>query len=212
MTLDEIYIETAKRGAVRLHGCRALCLALLMSQGLTGPDEKADIKELLAHFAATQDWLNRDLPAKLTEMGIAQDPIFEEHRATTIKVLAAVMDHLKVIVKNLNDPDVNAQIKEVLDIQIDQLDPSYQAVLDGLELMQNQTDDKTQTAKRKVIDSALGELEMINSTINLIAVNASIEAARVGEYGLGFAVISTEIQQLSRKSRGVVDGIKASLA
>ena len=50
----------------------------------------------------------------------------------------------------------------------------------------------------------IGEVTELISSIafqtNILSLNASIEAARAGEYGRGFAVVSSEIQQLAQKS------------
>ncbi|MEO1293452.1 MAG: methyl-accepting chemotaxis protein [Pseudomonadota bacterium] len=64
----------------------------------------------------------------------------------------------------------------------------------------------------KDLDSeAVNEIGDIASRISLIAVNASIEAARVGEAGLGFAVIANEIQELSKKSEETVKNIRDNI-
>lgn len=59
--------------------------------------------------------------------------------------------------------------------------------------------------------AAVEQIGDISSRINLIAVNASIEAARVGEAGRGFAVIANEIQELSRKSEDAVRNIRKNI-
>jgi len=64
---------------------------------------------------------------------------------------------------------------------------------------------------RLVVDEAINDIETINSTINLIAVNASIEAALAGQAGRGFAIIAEEIQTLSQRSKRIVDEIRTSL-
>ena len=35
---------------------------------------------------------------------------------------------------------------------------------------------------------------------NLLALNASVEAARAGEHGKGFAVVATEVRKLAHRS------------
>lgn len=59
---------------------------------------------------------------------------------------------------------------------------------------------------------AVTELSRISRQIHFVAVNASIEAARVGEAGKGFAVIGTEMRRLAqtatettKRLQGVID-------
>lgn len=46
---------------------------------------------------------------------------------------------------------------------------------------------------------------------NLLAINASIEAARVGEHGKGFAVIASDVQELSRSSKQLAEQINETI-
>jgi methyl-accepting chemotaxis protein len=55
------------------------------------------------------------------------------------------------------------------------------------------------------VDAFASNIEKIGKTTNILALNASIEAARSGEAGLGFKVIASEIKALSKKSN---DSIK----
>lgn len=50
------------------------------------------------------------------------------------------------------------------------------------------------------IQNIIGTIESIAFQINILALNASVEAARVGESGLGFAVVADEVGNLATKT------------
>ncbi len=62
------------------------------------------------------------------------------------------------------------------------------------------------------IGEFVGIINDLADRTNVLAINASIEAARAGRAGDGFAVIGTEIQKLSRNSKEVAEQIHANIA
>ncbi|MCL2038869.1 MAG: methyl-accepting chemotaxis protein [Bacteroidetes bacterium] len=59
-------------------------------------------------------------------------------------------------------------------------------------------------SKIHAIDENQSTLHDIARNINLISINASIEAASAGQYGKGFNVVATEIKKLADKSKNVM--------
>jgi methyl-accepting chemotaxis protein len=64
--------------------------------------------------------------------------------------------------------------------------------------------EKSSRKIEKIVDG----IALVAVQTNMLAVNGSVEAARVGEYGRGFAVVSTDIRTLARDSGDNADRVK----
>lgn len=62
------------------------------------------------------------------------------------------------------------------------------------------------------IDSIIGSVTEIATQSNLLALNASIEAARAGIHGRGFAVVADEVRSLSQQSTDAARQVQLILA
>lgn len=114
-------------------------------------------------------------------------------RLTGVKIVPG--DHLQTdktdIAMGRNDGDV--------------LNAMTNKSLAGLEYINNMI------AQMDNIFNILGEVESIANKTCLVAINASIESARVNEHGRGFAVVANEIKQLSQKSSDFQDKLRRQI-
>lgn len=60
----------------------------------------------------------------------------------------------------------------------------------------------------KDIEDSIDEVDQINLSIKILSFNASVEAARAGDVGRGFAVVSQEMNNLSSNTRKVTQNVK----
>ncbi|MFF5081071.1 methyl-accepting chemotaxis protein [Actinoplanes sp. NPDC000266] len=80
-----------------------------------------------------------------------------------------------------------------------------QASRDGIESVRKVTE-LEQISRR--IDKIVDAIANVSIQTNMLAVNGSVESARAGEFGKGFAVVSTDIRNLARDSADNADRIK----
>ncbi|MEM7212124.1 MAG: methyl-accepting chemotaxis protein [Pseudomonadota bacterium] len=73
-------------------------------------------------------------------------------------------------------------------------------------------DDVNALALRKHTNKALDELENLASAINMVAINASVEAARAAQHGVGFKVLALEMHRLSERSNHVLRSARKAIA
>ncbi len=96
------------------------------------------------------------------------------------------------------------------------IDESIQTVINGIEDLFNMLTEMDRMANGVEVD-VKNAVEVVNkvssnaSRSNMLALNASIEAARSGEFGRGFAVVANEMGQLAKDSAGSANAIRETL-
>lgn len=73
-------------------------------------------------------------------------------------------------------------------------------------------DDVNELALRKHTEKALDELETLSGAMNMVAINASVEAARAAQNGVGFKVLALELHRLSERSKSVLQKTRKAIA
>lgn len=109
------------------------------------------------------------------------------------------------------------EIAEKFQKSIREIDSSVQSVIGGIETLSSmltKMNQVTSDVEQDVNEAAdvVNKISNNASHSNILALNASIEAARSGEAGRGFAVVATEMGKLAKDSGSSATEIKSTLS
>ncbi len=126
------------------------------------------------------------------EIGVDEDQYIKALHKVPVKTETAIKASAELLGQVLNNY-INSQYNEKYNFSmIDALSGGVEECKRLVESIQ----DKTKT------------LNQIQSRQNILALNASIEAARAGDIGKGFAVVAKEVGALSKTSKEINDDIE----
>jgi hypothetical protein len=139
-----------------------------------------------------------------------------------IAVSNPILDDEEKVIVGITISQATDKKEELLNISKD--------LLEAAEIVNNQVEDISREANKMIktgknldniseetearvknTDDMVVAIEKISDQIKIIGMNASIEAARVGEKGRGFAVVAEEIQDLANKSANSTVEVKETL-
>lgn len=145
----------------------------------------------------------RKTEESITEFIKLLDSLYQKTKEQTELIKSSIgsgEDLLTVVDKQA---DHNREILESLDNMINLTNKSIKENLDRIYSLQTKVND---------IVPLMDSIKEISEQINILAINAAIESARVGEKGAGFAVIADEIRKLSNKTEKISSEIKERIS
>lgn len=123
-----------------------------------------------------------------------------ENQASSLQETASAIEELTSTIKNNseNTQEVNSLVHKASN----QAQESGEIVVNVKEAMK-----EIQANSSKITD-IISVIESIVFQTNILALNASVEAAHAGERGRGFAIVASEVKQLATKSGDAAKEIK----
>lgn len=156
-----------------------------------------ELREMSTNYAGGTEQISKsigELEESIVSMAenIQEADLVTEEMGKQIDCIAENMESLSAKIKSTQEAEKSSE--EMMEL----LKETNKSTIRAAELIVehvNQTDHSV-----RQISDAIGVLDEINSKVNLLSLNAGIEAARASGAGRGFAVIAEEIRKLAEQS------------
>lgn len=178
-------------------------------QSAAGSNAEEVLALSVQRICAAHEMLGSGLDGLLAECGYALPGELEEQRQACVQLLAPL--HLAVTAA---DGAVLAHVRAVPDLAalcLYRLEPAVSAFLKDMVQTLREAQQLREEERDARMRATIANAEGVGKNIKFISFNASIEAARIGDMGKGFAVIATEIRELSGKTQNLLEEMSGYL-
>lgn len=177
------------------------------------PPDVAQLLDALSVFDTAEKQLREGGAQFLEPTGISLDAEAMGICRDAADILAQAQRELSGAITSYSNhkTNLNGSGARMADLISRDLRSSVNAAIDAFRRVFIGTVLKRHAAQARQAQTAVTQLAEISETIFFIGINASVEAARVGEAGLGFSVISEDIRYLAANARSSTASLRAVL-
>jgi len=185
-------------------------LALAQDQTEQAESDPGAVLELsVQRLCAAYDMLGNGLDTLLEECRYSLPADLETKRRACLNVLEPLH---RAISQPGENPLANVRgIPGLAGLCLYRLEPVVSGFLQDMVQTLGEAQQMRDVEREENMRATIANAESVGRNIKFISFNASIEAARIGDMGKGFAVIATEIRELSGKTQGLLEEISGYL-